>query len=76
MQVAPKFEQTSISAYAQGLYVCNSENSVDSFEEDFLWFALDLLIQIVFGYYFTVNVGGATIYSASCLKSVKKVFEE
>ena len=61
--MAPPFEQTLIT-HTQGLCVQYLVIVLSSFgeEDDFQRFAVNLLhAQIVLEYYFTYNVGGATI---------------
>ena len=60
--MAPPFEQTLITL-SQGLFICNIKEFCSAVLEKkiFKGFALNQLCSIVFGYYFTNNVGGATI---------------
>ena len=60
--MAPPFEQTLIT-HAQGLFVCNILEFCSVVWEKKMFKGLHKInyVQILFGYYFADNVGGATI---------------
>ena len=64
MQVAPPFQQTRIT-HTQGLFVCNIEQfcSVVLKKKIFKGLHSVCYVQIIFGYCFTNNVGGATNFN-------------
>ena len=62
MQLVPPFEQTRIT-HTKGLFVCNIYEFCSVVFEKKIFKGLHEFcnVQIVFGYYFANNVGGATI---------------